>query len=858
MLHIGTSQAFSFSNNNNINNRKALSIVNTGISSHHHSSPLNKLPSLSSSLIHKSRISSISSSYSSTQLHLWFLKKKEENKDDDDDDKNNDEKKDEPSTKAEAEAEAKVLPQKEETKKKKKKELDPVEYAQELKRQATKARLEADKMDAILTLEKISLLESKLKKAMSVQESENENESISSDNNDGDDKKKKTNNKNKKSKEEEIKEIQTQIDILTKKMNPTKEQKVEEKEEAPKVITTTESFTTTSTTTTTITKEEEETLSPEELQRRIEAFEGTPKFLRQIVAKTAGFKDDSDSKAIVLKMYEVEQEAEKQKSQLMKENKENKEATSPGDMVDAFFDPKQKDPTDREFQEMVDSFDSSPQFLKDLIAGNLGVEDSKNSTAILMAMKKKNEEQEALKQSFMNNNDINNNKKGSGSLFDNDPAQVSSEETQMIESLYPKSTRKEGEGPTMAQMDILYKEVLNDMKVFVPSGKPEPISGGFIVRGSSRIEDGDELISAIDERLEKSLSSLNEKVSIFYMNDPTPVTEEQMMAGARDPVLLVMGADITKPTNRFLSVLVSCFGFGGISFLSIYPFVLNDDIAKRVDEQLTLATSATGGANLDFLSELSSPIFLTFVAIQFAHDAAHLFFSQFSSSNGGGGGGFKASFPPTLVPSPLIGLTSSVTQLKSSPKNKNALLDYALSGPLVGMLTSILSIFIGLEITLGLDKTGYNALPVLPVQFLKQSALAGGMIEGILGQNTLTGIADPVTATMHVHPYVIAGICGLLVNAINLTPFGRTDGGRVSLALFGRSGAQLVGLITLVLLFTLGVFTSDPILFYFSFILFFQSELEIPLRNEVSDVSFPRVLLAIASGVLVLLSILPM
>eukprot|EP00594_Rhizosolenia_setigera_P012946 CAMPEP_0178976528 /NCGR_PEP_ID=MMETSP0789-20121207/23889_1 /TAXON_ID=3005 /ORGANISM="Rhizosolenia setigera, Strain CCMP 1694" /LENGTH=111 /DNA_ID=CAMNT_0020665637 /DNA_START=475 /DNA_END=807 /DNA_ORIENTATION=- len=79
---------------------------------------------------------------------------------------------------------------------KNKAELDPVEYAQELKRQATKARLEADKMDAILTLEKISLLESKLKKAMSIQEeSEIENESVStsSENNDGDDKKK-TNN----------------------------------------------------------------------------------------------------------------------------------------------------------------------------------------------------------------------------------------------------------------------------------------------------------------------------------------------------------------------------------------------------------------------------------------------------------------------------------------------------------------------------------------------------------------------------------------------------------------------------------------------------------------------------------------
>merc|ERR1712071_345736 len=42
------------------------------------------------------------------------------------------------------------------------KKVDPLSYAKELKRQATKARLEAEKMDAQLTLEKISTLELKL------------------------------------------------------------------------------------------------------------------------------------------------------------------------------------------------------------------------------------------------------------------------------------------------------------------------------------------------------------------------------------------------------------------------------------------------------------------------------------------------------------------------------------------------------------------------------------------------------------------------------------------------------------------------------------------------------------------------
>mmetsp|Transcript_6282 Transcript_6282/g.12024 ORF Transcript_6282/g.12024 Transcript_6282/m.12024 type:complete len:96 (+) Transcript_6282:1736-2023(+) len=92
----------------------------------------------------------------------------------------------------------------------------------------------------------------------------------------------------------------------------------------------------------------------------------------------------------------------------------------------------------------------------------------------------------------------------------------------------------------------------------------------------------------------------------------------------------------------------------------------------------------------------------------------------------------------------------------------------------------------------------------------------------------------------------------------NLNTLLGTDGGRVSLALFGRSGAQAAGLFALIALFIQGLFSSDLLLFYFAFITFFQSEAEIPCRNEVDDITFGRVLLATLSGVLVLLSLIPM
>jgi hypothetical protein len=88
--------------------------------------------------------------------------------------------------------------------------------------------------------------------------------------------------------------------------------------------------------------------------------------------------------------------------------------------------------------------------------------------------------------------------------------------------------------------------------------------------------------------------------------------------------------------------------------------------------------------------------------------------------------------------------------------------------------------------------------------------------------------------------------------------FLETDGGRVSTQLFGRRGAQLVNAITLLAIFVQGILGSDILLYYFSYAIFFENELDLPAKNEVDDISFPRVLIATASIMLVLLTLIPM
>lgn len=126
---------------------------------------------------------------------------------------------------------------------------------------------------------------------------------------------------------------------------------------------------------------------------------------------------------------------------------------------------------------------------------------------------------------------------------------------------------------------------------------------------------------------------------------------------------------------------------------------------------------------------------------------------------------------PTLVPSPVLGITSSITRLKSSPKDRQDLFDFAIVGPLAGMLCSAAFLFLGLALTASTDPSLYKNLPALPATFLQGSTLVAGAVEQILGSGYLQA-TDPINTLIHLHPLAIAGYAGLIVNALNLTPYG--------------------------------------------------------------------------------------
>lgn len=133
---------------------------------------------------------------------------------------------------------------------------------------------------------------------------------------------------------------------------------------------------------------------------------------------------------------------------------------------------------------------------------------------------------------------------------------------------------------------------------------------------------------------------------------------------------------------------------------------------------------------------------------------------------------------PTFVPSFITGMTSTVTTFKAPPKNREAMFDFAIAGPLVGIATSLAAMYFGLEFTVFSSADAYAQYPALPLEILRQSTLGGGIVEAILGTGALSvpGGAEGTSAISSIniplHPVAIAGYIGLIVNSLALLPIG--------------------------------------------------------------------------------------
>ncbi|GKY93842.1 hypothetical protein MPSEU_000351100 [Mayamaea pseudoterrestris] len=410
-----------------------------------------------------------------------------------------------------------------------------------------------------------------------------------------------------------------------------------------------------------------------------------------------------------------------------------------------------------------------------------------------------------------------------------------------IEELYPHVARMEGQHPSLELVNAFAAKL--GRRTFMVTSKPERVLGGWYVKGENQISDDPEGVKLM-AKVEKMLDAdLKNQLEYFYIENPSPMADELIEMGYEDEQLFLVTAK--DPTTFYdhggvvKKVLVTSLGIAAVVAFSVVASEFQPAVHDQIGDDITL---------------LAGPAFSvigSLLAIQILHEAAHRAVA------------FRDDFAvglPSLVPSVNLGMLGAITPIESPPPSLRSLFDFSLAGPLAGLAASIALLVYGLNVTASLSPENIALLPALPTSLLRSSALGGGLIEFLLGKGALHETTGADTF-VPLHSTAIAGFVGMFSNALALLPLGNTDGGRISVSIFGRHIAFVINAFTLVMLCVaglLGADGSDSLLLYSLFCVIWQRELEGPVKNEVQEVDLVRSGLALATGLVVVLALAPL
>ena len=251
----------------------------------------------------------------------------------------------------------------------------------------------------------------------------------------------------------------------------------------------------------------------------------------------------------------------------------------------------------------------------------------------------------------------------------------------------------------------------------------------------------------------------------------------------------------------------------------------------------------------------AAPITAGVLAVAAAHEAGHTAAARAR--------GVTLS-PPFLVPNGSLGSFGAVRQIKSMLDDRTQLFDIAAAGPLAGSAVAGALFLFGLAASAsaagalstaeGADAARAAALAAglvpVPAALLQGSLLLGGISELVLPH--VTGARE-----LFVHPAFVAGWCGLVTQALNCLPLGCTDGGRMTMAAWGRSrltGAAALSYAGL----ALGLLGGQLSLSWGLFVLLVQRSPERQPLDGVTPVDEGRSRVALALSLGALATLLPL
>eukprot|EP00903_Cladosiphon_okamuranus_P013262 g12366.t1 len=130
--------------------------------------------------------------------------------------------------------------------------------------------------------------------------------------------------------------------------------------------------------------------------------------------------------------------------------------------------------------------------------------------------------------------------------------------------------------------------------------------------------------------------------------------------------------------------------------------------------------------------------------------------------------------PPLALPSFDTGLLARRCSLASYPSNADDLFDIVLAGPLVGLATSAVALYVGLQMTAGAGPEALAGFPSLPSSLLQGSSFVGSLVDAFLHTNL--GAQDLAAERIAMHPLAVGGAAAMLWNAATVLPLPGSDG----------------------------------------------------------------------------------
>ena len=151
--------------------------------------------------------------------------------------------------------------------------------------------------------------------------------------------------------------------------------------------------------------------------------------------------------------------------------------------------------------------------------------------------------------------------------------------------------------------------------------------------------------------------------------------------------------------------------------------------------------------------------------------------------------GMKTTLP-YFIPFPtIVGTLGAVIKHKGPIPNRKALFDVGVSGPLVGIVASVIVTYVELNV------------PFQP--YIDEDTL----FVGVIGTPPLFDLLIRITGFSgdFVHPIAFAGWVGMFVTFLNMIPAGQLDGGHVMRAMIGEKAEVVSKIMPLILIGTGGI-----------------------------------------------------